>query len=128
MFFKVIFLSLTILFSFGFTTKMSSCECNKNVKEPQGCCSKSDNKTKNKPCKGSYCIKTQTFSKIEEIIFENNDVRKKQKERTKNYFSNINKYIYSTYKTKRVKFLKTTFIVGLKTRPYQSKSKQVWLI
>ena len=61
--YRILFLMLTVVFSFGFTNSEST--CTKNTTTNHSCCQKSEEKTPVKKCKGTCCVQSTVISRIE---------------------------------------------------------------
>lgn len=120
--YRLLFLMLTIVFSFGFTNRSMTCQIKKQA--THSCCSKKEKETNPNPCKEDCCVQNSTITKLEETEkFENKKENKSVLifKKTKN--TPVKNSVLSTL-TKGFYF-KSKF---LKTPGYLSVKTQSWLI
>jgi hypothetical protein len=66
--FRILFLGLAIVFSFGYTVNEHTCKM--SGEEMHACCQKSDNETAPSPCDDDCCIQNTVITRIEEGVAE----------------------------------------------------------
>ncbi|MDX1348735.1 MAG: hypothetical protein R3279_00735 [Putridiphycobacter sp.] len=121
--FRILFLGLAIVFSFGYTVNEHACKM--TGEEMHACCQKADSEKTPNHCEGDCCIQNTVITRIEEGVSESIQVQIVKLIIKTPSFSDFS----STVTVAEVKNLCCTVAPPiLKVPGFSAIKKQVWLI
>lgn len=124
--YRILFLFLTVVFSFGFTTSESACKVNK--KAVHTCCQKSEKEEAPQKCKSDCCVQTITISRFEEGIVLNTEAHQ-QNSIIKSTVA-VNRFVASPFSNENQTASNTYLLkhLVLKIPKHAAVLTQTWLV
>jgi len=127
---KILFLGLSILFSFGFTAVESNCKTINEIScESHSCCKKEKEKPQQKKdCDGSCCLQPISVLRLNDFASINESIQQETKKYNPDYllYLQIDGVNYNVESRQNVTILTRHF--SSKIRHKQQALNQVWLI